>query len=48
MTHLSQSCTDATATEENGTRYDFIHVDQASFEKHKPVTLADLPTSFTK
>jgi hypothetical protein len=33
---------------ENGTRYDFLYVDQAGFEKHKPVTLADLATSFTE
>jgi type III restriction enzyme len=48
MARLRQWCTDATTAEENGTRYDFLYVDQASFEKHKPITLADLVTSFTE
>ena len=48
MARLKQWCADATAAEENGTRYDFVYVDQDGFEKHKPATLADLATSFTK
>jgi type III restriction enzyme len=48
MARLQQWCVDATAAEENGIQYDFIYVDQTSFEKHKPVTLADLVTSFTE
>jgi type III restriction enzyme len=48
MARLSQWCADATAAEENGIRYDFVYVDQTSFEKHKPATLADLATSFTE
>jgi type III restriction enzyme len=48
MTRLRQWCDDATAAEENGTRYDFLYVDQVGFEKHKPASLADLATSFTE
>lgn len=48
MARLKQWCADATAAEENGTRYDFVYVDQDGFEKHKPVTLFDLATSFTE
>lgn len=48
MARLKQWCADATAAEENGTRYDFTYVDQVGFEKHKPTTLADLATSFTE
>lgn len=48
MARLKQWCADATAAGENGTRYDFVYVDQAGFEKHKPATLADLTTSFTE
>ena len=48
MKRLKQWCEDATAAEENGIRYDFLYVDQTSFEKHQPATLADLPTSFTE
>lgn len=48
MARLKQWCADATAAEENGTRYDFVYVDQASFEKHQPAALADLATSFTE
>lgn len=48
MERLKQWCADATAAEENGTRYDFVYVDQKGFEKHKPATLADLVTSFTE
>ena len=48
MARLSQWCADATAAEENDTRYDFLYVDQVGFEKHQPATLADLVTSFTE
>ena len=48
MERLRQWCADATAADENGTRYDFIYVDQASFVKHTPTTLADLIVSFTE
>jgi type III restriction enzyme len=48
MARLGQWCADATAAEENGIRYDYLYVDQASFDKHKPVTLTDLVTSFTE
>jgi type III restriction enzyme len=48
MARLRQWCADATTAEENGTRYDFLYVDQAGFEKHQPVTLAGLVTSFTE
>jgi type III restriction enzyme len=46
MARLKQWCTDATAAEENGQRYDFIFVDQAGFEKHVPKTLRELWLSF--
>jgi type III restriction enzyme len=46
MARLSQWCAAATAAEENGTRYDFLYVDQTSFEKHEPTTFAGLTTSF--
>ena len=48
MARLSQWCADATTAEKNGTRYDFLYVDQASFEKHKPTTLANLTIGFTE
>jgi type III restriction enzyme len=48
MARLRQWCEDATTADENGTRYDFIYVDQASFVKHTPITLADLIVSFTE
>jgi type III restriction enzyme len=47
MARLKQWCNDATAAEENGQRYDFVYVDQASFEKHAPKNFASLATSFT-
>jgi type III restriction enzyme len=47
MARLKQWCADATAAEDNGQRYDFIYVDQQSFEKHAPKSLAALVTSFT-
>ena len=46
MGRLRQWCADATAAEENGQRYDFVFVDQASFEKHAPKTFAALAGSF--
>ncbi len=48
MKRLAQWCEDATAAEENGTRYDFLYVDQDGFEKHSPQSLADLAASFTE
>jgi type III restriction enzyme len=48
MERLKQWCADATAAEENGTIYDFVFVDQDSFEKHTPKAFADLITSFTE
>jgi type III restriction enzyme len=48
MERLKQWCADATAAEENGTTYDFVYVDQESFEKHTPKAFADLITSFTE
>ncbi|MEI6818793.1 MAG: DEAD/DEAH box helicase family protein [Verrucomicrobiota bacterium] len=48
MARLKQWCADATAAEDNGTRYDFVYVDQDGFEKHKPATLADLAVSFVE
>jgi type III restriction enzyme len=47
MSRLKQWCADATAAEENGQRYDFVFVDQNSFEKHAPQNFAALTTSFT-
>ena len=48
MARLKQWCSDATAAEENGQRYDFVFVDQDGFEMHKPTTLAALTASFTE
>ena len=47
MARLKQWCGDATAAEENGRRYDFVFVDQTSFEKHAPKNFAALAASFT-
>ena len=47
MARLKQWCSDATAAEENGQQYDFIFVDQISFNKHVPKTFASLAASFT-
>ena len=47
MTRLKQWCADATAAEENGCQYDFVFVDQISYEKHSPKTFAALATTFT-
>jgi type III restriction enzyme len=48
MIRLRQWCADATAAEENGQRYDFVFVDEISFEKHAPNTFASLAASFTE
>jgi type III restriction enzyme len=48
MARLKQWCTDATAAEENGQRYDFVFVDQNGFEKHSPKTFAALAASFNE
>lgn len=48
MARLRSWCEDATAAEGNGTRYDFVYVDQESFEKHKPATLDGLVKSFNE
>jgi type III restriction enzyme len=47
MARLKQWCADATAAEENGLQYDFVFVDQISFNKHAPKTFASLVASFT-
>lgn len=49
MKRLAQWCADATAasTAAGGTVYTFIFVDQASFDKHPPKSLAGLRASFT-
>ena len=46
MTRIKQTYEDTAEGEDggNGTRYDFLYVDQDSFGKHAPQTLADLPT----
>jgi type III restriction enzyme len=46
MERLKQWCAEATAAEDNGTTYDFVFVDQESFEKHTPTTFAALAESF--
>jgi hypothetical protein len=38
----------ALTIQESGTTYDFIYVDEDSFKKHHPKTLADLTTTFTE
>lgn len=52
MARLKQWCEDAAAAESeeggNDTLFDFIYVDQDSFEKHAPKSLADLTASFTE
>lgn len=48
MARLRQWCTDATAAEANGPRYDYVFVDQTGFEQHTPVTFAALAASFTE
>ncbi len=50
MARLKQWCDDATAASvaEDGPEYRFAYVDQESFEKHQPKTLAALATGFTE
>ena len=48
MVRLKQWCADATAAEDNGSRYEYVFVDQAGFEKHTPGTFAALTASFTE
>ena len=48
MVRLKQWCADATAAEDNGSRYEYVFVDQAGFEKHPPGTFAALAASFTE
>ncbi len=52
MARLKLWCADASAAasaaEENGQRYDFVFVDQSSFEKHTPHTFAALVASFAE
>jgi len=48
MARLRQWCEDATAAEENGQRYDFVFVDEASWKKHQPQTFASLAAGFTE
>jgi len=47
MARLKQWCADATAAEENGQQYEFVFVDQNSFEKHAPKSFTTLATTFT-
>jgi type III restriction enzyme len=52
MARLRQWCADANAAEDanggsTGQQYDFVFVDQNSFEKHAPKTFAALVASFT-
>ena len=46
MGRLKQWCADATDAEDNGQQYNFVFVDQNSFEKHSPKTFAALATTF--
>jgi type III restriction enzyme len=50
LARLSQWCADATAArvKEDSVTYRFIYVDQTSFERHPPTTLAALATGFTE
>jgi type III restriction enzyme len=50
MARLRQWSEDATAASvtEGGGRYRFLYVDQKSFERHAPATMADLAASFTE
>ncbi len=51
MARLRQWCEDANAAEAadgNSPRYDFLFVDQTSFETHQPKTLAELAACFTE
>jgi type III restriction enzyme len=46
MERLKQWCAEATVAEDNGTHYNYVFVDQESFEKHKPTTFSALAESF--
>lgn len=46
MKRLAQYCADASAAEDSGTVYDFIFVDQQSFAKHPPKSIAALNASY--
>jgi type III restriction enzyme len=50
MARLKQWCADATVAEASdgslGLRYDFVYVDQPSFEEHRPTAFAALAASF--
>jgi len=50
MARLKQWCADATAASvaEGGPAFRFLYVDQASFEKYAPDTLAAMASSFTE
>ena len=47
MARLRQWCADATAAEEDGQSYDFVLVDQASFERQAPPSFHALASTFT-
>ncbi|MEP2828734.1 DEAD/DEAH box helicase family protein [Parvibaculum sp.] len=48
MNRLRQWCTDATEASKaaDGTRYGFVYVDQASFDRHKPKSFSGLASTF--
>ncbi len=48
MARLRQWCEDATeaSKDDGGPRYQFVYVDQQSFERHKSASFAALVTSF--
>lgn len=48
MTRLAQWCADATEAgrAEGGGRYDFVYVDEDSFERHRPASFAGLASAF--
>jgi type III restriction enzyme len=50
MARLRQWCEDATAAGADGQKraYRFVFVDQISFERHPPATMAGLAASFTE
>jgi type III restriction enzyme len=50
MERLRQWCADASeaSAADDGPSYRFLYVDQQSFEKHNPGTIADLASSFTE
>jgi type III restriction enzyme len=49
MARLRQWCADATAASTaDGRQYRFVYVDQESFDRHRPETMAGLAASFTE